>query len=105
MTQTQTTPWFVADKRRRKADQIARAIEARGLDAADAVRMDDEQRREIEAAAGIKNKGSDRTWRAVVAMLAGSYAPGALCLTCGIGDPAGVDGPPKPRGHQGPCAK
>lgn len=104
MTQTQV-PHFVADKRRRKADQIARACEARGLSAGEATRLDDDQRREIEAEAGVKHPGSDMTWRAVVSMLAGSHSPGAVCLTCGIGDPEGVSGPPKPHGHPGPCAK
>lgn len=104
MTTTQT-PWFVAEKRARKAGQIARALAARGVTADEAVRLTDDERREVEVAAGIKNRGSDRTWRSVVEMLAGSAMPGALCLTCGIGDPDGVEGPPKPWGHQGPCAR
>jgi len=98
-------PWFVAEKRARKADQIARHLAAGGVTAAQAVRFTEDQRREHEVAAGIKHKGSDTTWRSVIEMLAGSHAPEARCLTCGLGDPEGVDGPPQPFGHDGPCSR
>lgn len=103
---TQTdVPWFVAEKRAAKADAIARALEARGLDADAAARLTDDQRREVEVSAGVKHRGSDRTWRSVIGMLAGSTMPGALCRTCGIGDPEGIPGPRKPHGHPGPCSQ
>lgn len=106
MTKTDV-PWFVAEKRAHKADRIARRLAVIGMDAPTAARLTEEQRREVEAAAGIdaKHKGSDQTWRSVVDMLAGSHKPGALCLTCGHGDPEGIDGPPQPFGHDGPCSK
>lgn len=104
MTSTQV-PAFVAEKRARKAALLAGHCVLMGIDADAAARLSDDERREVEVAGGVKHKGSDRTWRSVVEMLAGSTMPGALCLTCGLGDPEGVDGPPKPYGHQGPCAK
>ena len=103
MTHTDV-PWFVAEKRARKADQIARHLAANGITAAQAVRLTDEQRRTYEHGAGVKGKGSNLTWRSVVERLAGSSAPGALCLTCGIGDPDGEPGPRKPHGHPGRCS-
>ena len=102
---THDVPAFVADRRAQKADQIARRMIDRGITAAQAARLTEDERREIEVAAGVKRPGSDRTWRVVVEMLAGSHMPGALCMTCGIGDPDGVPGPPKPYGHEGPCAR
>ena len=104
MTQTEV-PWFVAEKRARKADQIARHLAARGVTAAAAVRLTEDERRTFERSAGVKAKGSDLTWRSVIERLAGSHAPGALCLTCGIGDPDGEPGPRKPHGHEGRCSQ
>lgn len=103
MTQT-SIPWFVAEKRAAKAEKVARALEARGVSADEAARLSEDERREVETSAGVR-AGSDRTWRSVIEMLAGSTMPGALCRTCGIGDPDGVDGPPKPHGHSGRCAR
>lgn len=104
---SETVPWFVAQKRARKADQIARTLHARGVTAAEAVHFDDDERREVEALAGFdaKHKASDTTWRSIVEMLAGSAMEGALCPTCGIGDPEGVAGPRKPYLHPGECSK
>lgn len=99
-----TKPWFVAEKRARKADRIARHLESIGVDPAAAARLGDEERREAEKAAAVP-VASEETWRSVVEMLAGSLMPGALCRTCGIGDPDGVDGPRKPHQHAGPCAR
>lgn len=98
-------PWFVAEKRARKADQIVRALQERGLGADQAARLDGDARRAVEQAAGLARPGSDATWRSVVAMLAGSRAREARCLTCGMGDPDGVTGPPMPHGHRGRCAR
>ena len=105
MTTQTEVPWFVAEKRAAKADQIARHLEAAGIDAAAATRLSDDERREHEVAAGVHHKGSDTTWRSVIEMLAGSTMPGALCRTCGLGDPEGVSGPRKPHGHAGPCSQ
>ena len=100
-----TAPWFVAEKRARKADQIARHLTARGIDARVAAHFTDDQRREAERGSGVKGKGSNQTWRAVVERLAGSASPAALCLTCGVGDPEGEIGPRKPHGHPGRCSR
>ena len=104
MTRTDV-PWFVAEKRAKKADQIARHLRAIGVEADAAIRYTDAQRREAELGAGVKHPGSDTTWRSVIQMLAGSHASAARCLTCGLGDPEGIDAPPQPFGHTGPCSK
>lgn len=103
MPKTQSKPWFVAEKRARKADRIARHLDAVGVDAPTAAHFADHERREAESAAGVP-AASDETWRSVVEMLAGSVMPGALCRTCGIGDPEGAPGPRKPHQHPGPCS-
>lgn len=102
---TTDVPWFVAEARAAKADALARHLRLHGIDAAAAARLTDDERRKQEALAGVKRKASDTTWRSVVEMLAGSTMIGALCRTCGIGDPEGEPGPRKPHGHPGRCSQ
>lgn len=99
-----STTAIIAKHRANKADRIARQCISEGLTAGQAAHLPDAERRAVETRAGTR-AGSDQTWRSVVEMLAGSTMPGALCLTCGIGDPEGVPGPPKPFGHEGRCAQ
>jgi hypothetical protein len=104
MTATKPEPAFVAPQRAAKAERIVRVLrDGLGMGADEAARLTPRQRHEVEHVAGVK-PGSQKTWTLVVEMLAGSHMPNALCPTCGHGDPAGVPGPPKPFGHDGPCS-
>lgn len=105
VTDRVVTPWYVARARVAKADRIVRALRGLGItDAATVATMTPTAQRDVEAAAESR-KASSRTWALVCDMLAGSSNPDALCLTCGIGDPHGVDGPRKQYDHPGPCAR
>jgi hypothetical protein len=106
MSETTSTdePWFVREQRARKAERLVTALRISGKTVNDVVHLSLDERRAVEADAAIR-KGSPKTWRLVADMMAGSTNPDALCPTCGIGDPEGVDGPPKPYGHRGACAR
>lgn len=97
-------PFFVAPQRAAKADKIVRVLRSFGATAGDVVAFDDDDRRNIEADAGVR-RGSGKTWQLVVAMLSGSADPLALCPTCGIGDPLGEIGARKTHGHAGACVR
>lgn len=94
----------IAERRAIKAARLADYLRSIGCTAPTAAHLTKEQRRGIETAIGSR-PGSQRTWANVVEMLAGSRMPAARCTTCGIGDPDGTSGSPKPYGHQGPCAR
>lgn len=104
MTATKSEPWFVPEQRARKAAALATVLRSIGATAEQVIHFTEDDKRETETVAAV-NKGSDKTWRLVVEMLAGSSAPDALCPTCGIGDPDGVPGPRKPFMHEGRCAR
>lgn len=105
-TQTSTAPepYWVEGNRARKAAQIVGVLLDIGATPADVAAFTDDDKRMTEAAAGTK-RGSDKTWRVVIEMLAGSARQRSLCPFCGHGDPLGVPGPAKPVGHDGPCAQ
>jgi hypothetical protein len=90
--------------RRAKAAALARDLRLRGVTADVAIRYSRAQQLGAARDARVKPPSRDKTWPAVVAMLAGSHAPEAACPTCNWGCPGGVQGPPKPFGHDGPCA-
>jgi hypothetical protein len=100
-----TEPWYVHDRRVAKAAQIAGTLRSLGAKADDVARFTPEDRRDAEAAAAVTRPGSDATWRIVTGMIAGSGAPDALCPTCVLGDPQGVNRPPQRFGHEGRCSR
>lgn len=104
MTTTQVEPRFVVEARIRKADALAHLLRNYGETAADVATYTPEDRRMAEAEAEVK-ASSDKTWRVVIEMLAGSSNPDALCPFCHRGDPEGDPGPRKAYGHDGPCAQ
>lgn len=104
MTATTAEPPWVADERRFKAAAIFTALRESGVSADAAAHYDTAQRVAAAVAAG-QRRPSPRTWTVVVEMLATSERERALCPFCGIGDPAGEPGPPKPAGHTGRCAR
>lgn len=104
-TSTATEPPFVHEARIRKAAQIAGVLIGWGATADIVARFTDGDRRATERVAGVRNRGSDDTWRIVVEMVAGSARERALCPFCGHGDPEGVPGPRQSLGHDGPCSQ
>ena len=97
-------PYWVADERAAKAARLADHLRTVGLSPAAVVRLDTASRRAVEKAA-LVNRGSGQTWRQAVEMLVGSRRARAACPGCKVGDPRGVAGPPRPHGHEGPCAR
>lgn len=95
---------YVTSKRVAKADRLARVLRTFGATAEDVASFEDADRRMIEADAAVR-RGSGATWRLVADMLAGSMRPEALCPTCGIGDPDGVEGARQTYDHPGPCTR
>lgn len=92
----------IAQARSVKAAKIVAALQAAGSDANAAAHLPPEGRRLAEKAADVR-KASDETWTVVVEMLAASSRARALCVTCGLGNPAGEPGPRLPAGHPGEC--
>jgi uncharacterized lipoprotein NlpE involved in copper resistance len=91
--------------RHTKAAALARDLRRHGVTADQAIRFTRAQQLAAARRAKVNPPSADKTWRTVVAMLAGSAAPEAACPTCNWGCPGAVQGPPKPFGHDGPCAR
>lgn len=103
-TDTREPPW-VPGRRTLKAAQLAASLHRRGFTATDVGRFDVPQRRAEEKAAELARRASEETWRQALDMLAGSTHSHALCPFCGHGNPDGIEGPPQPFLHDGPCSK
>lgn len=102
MTTTTAEPAYVEFARARKAAQLVDVLLSMGATAQDVAEFTDPDRRMTEAVAGTR-KGSDKTWRVVIEMLAGSARRRSLCPFCGHGNPLGGVGPPLMVGHDGEC--
>lgn len=105
MTTDTREPFWAPERRTLKAAQLAASLHRRGFTAADVARFTTPQRRDAEKGALLARKASEDTWRQVLDMLAGSSHSRALCPFCGHGNPDGIDGPPQPFLHDGPCSK
>jgi hypothetical protein len=93
---------MIAAARPWKAARIATSLRGIQCPPSEAVRFTAPDRRMAEAVAGVR-PASAATWRLAIEMLAQSHRARSRCPGCGHGDPDGVEGPPLPFGHEGPC--